>query len=118
MADIVPRDGPPPRHRRAHHGGLVGRKIWHCPVHRSLVAGGFAIGRPGDGCLRRDERHGAAGLIAGGLLSTCACLPAGGVRPVRRVAAPMPGYVGGELGTGGDVQFGEHVREVGLHGPV
>ncbi len=118
MADVVPRDGPPPRHRRAHHGGLVGRKIWHCPVHRSLVAGGFAIGRPGDGCLRRDERHGAAGLIAGGLLSTCACLPAGEVCGVRRVAAPMPGYVGGELGTGGDVQFGEHVREVGLHGPV
>jgi hypothetical protein len=74
--------------------------------------------QPGDGYLRRDERHGAAGLIAGGLLSTCACLPAGGIRGVRRLAAPMPGHLGGELGTGGDVQLGEHVREVGLHGPA
>ncbi len=73
---------------------------------------------PGDGYLRRDERHGAAGLIAGGLLGTCACLPAGGVRGVRRLAAPMAGHVGGELGTGRDVQLGEHVREVGLHGPA
>lgn len=74
--------------------------------------------QPGDGYLRRDERHGAAGLIAGGLLSTCACLPAGGVRGVRRLAATMAGHVDGELGTGGDVQLGEHVREVGLHGPA
>ena len=73
---------------------------------------------PGDGYLRRDDRHGAAGLIAGGLLSTCACLPAGGVRGVGRLAAPMATHVDGELGTGGDVQLGEHVREVGLHGPA
>ena len=118
MADVVPRDGPPPRHRRAHHGGLAGRKIRHCPVHRSLVADGFAAARPGDGCLRRDERHDAAGLIAVGLFSTCACLPAGGVRAVPWLAAPMPGHFDGELGTGGDVQLGEYVREVGLHGPV
>ena len=103
-------------YRRAHrHGGLAGRKIR--PVHGGLAAGGLAT-QPGDGYLRRDERHGAAGLIVGGLLSTCACLPAGGVRGVRRLAAPMAGHVGGELGTGGDVQLGEHVREVGLHGPA
>jgi|GEM_PF-3380215 hypothetical protein len=103
-------------YRRAHrHGGLAGRKIR--PVHGGLAAGGLAT-QPGDGYLRRDERHGAAGLIAGGLLSTCACLPAGGVRGVRRLAAPMAAHVDGELGTGGDVQLGEHVREVGLHGPA
>jgi hypothetical protein len=116
MADAVPRDGLAPS-----TGGPIatavspGAKIR--PVHGGLVAGGFAT-QPGDGYLRRDERHGAAGLIAGGLLSTCACLPAGGVRGVRRLAAPMAGHVDGELGTGGDVQLGEHVREVGLHGPA
>jgi hypothetical protein len=107
MADVVPRDGPPP--------STGGPKIR--PVHGGLVAGGFAT-PTGDGYLRRDERHGAAGLTAGGVLSTCACLPAGGVRGVRRLAAPMAGHVDGELGTGGDVQLGEHVREVGLHGPA
>ena len=89
MADVVPRDGLAPS-----TGGLIATAVY----------------------LRRDERHGAAGLFAGGLLSTCACLPAGGVRGVRRLAAPMAGHVGGELGTGGDVQLGEHVREVGLNG--
>ena len=90
MADAVPRDGPAPR-----TGGLIATAVY----------------------LRRDERHGAAGLFADGLLS-CAYLPAGGVRGVRRLAAPMAGHVGGELGTGGDVQLGEDVREVGLHGPA
>ena len=70
--------------------------------------------QPGDGYLRRrDERHGAAGLqpaLTGG------CLPAGGVRAVRRLAGPTAGHVDGELSTGGNVQLGEHVREVGLHG--
>ena len=91
MADVVPRDGPAPS-----TGRLITTAVY----------------------LRRDERHGAAGLIAGGLLSTCACLPAGGVRGVRRLTALMAGHVDGELGTGGDVQLGEHVREVGLHGPA
>jgi hypothetical protein len=99
MADVVPRDGPP-------------------PSTDGPIATAASPPQPADGYLRRDERHDAAGLIAGGLLSTCACLPAGGVRPVRRLAAPMPGHVDGELGTGGDVQLGEHVREVGLHGPA
>ena len=115
MADAVPRDGPPPS-----TGGPIATAV--SPGTRS---GRFTAAsrlpasppRPGDGHLRRDERHGAAGLIAGGLLSTCACLPADGVRGVRRVAAPMAGHVDGELGAGGDVQLGEHVREVGLHGP-
>jgi HxlR-like helix-turn-helix len=30
----------------------------------------------------------------------------------------VPGYLGCELGTGGDVQLGEHVREMRLHGPA
>ena len=116
MADAVPRDGPPPS-----TGGPIATAV--SPGTRS---GRFTVAsrlpasppRPGDGHLRRDERHGAGGLIAGGLLSTCACLPADGVRGVRRVAAPMAGHVDGELGAGGDVQLGEHVREVGLHGPA
>lgn len=91
MADVVPRDGPAPS-----TGGLIATAVY----------------------LRRDERHGAAGLTAGGLLSTCACLPVGGVRGVRRLAPPMSGHIDGELSTGGDVQLGEHVREVGLHGPA
>ena len=114
MADVVPRDGPAPS-----TGGPIATAV--SPGARS---GRFTVAScgwraspppPGDGYLRRDERHSAAGLIAGALLSTCACLPAGGV---RRLAAPMAGHVGGELGTGGDVQLGEHVREVGLHGPA
>jgi hypothetical protein len=116
MADVVPGDGPAPS---------TGRPI-ATAVSPGARSGRFTAAswlaasppQPGDGCLRRDERHGAAGLIAGGLLSACACLPAGGVRGVRRLAAPMAGHVGGELGTGGDVQLGEHVREVGLHGPA
>src|SRR5208282_6835981 len=104
MADVVPRDGPAP----STGGPIATAASW-------LAA---SPPPPGDGYLRRDERHGAAGLIAGGLLSTCVCLPAGGVRGVRRLAAPMAGHVNGELGTGGDVQLGEHVREVGLYGPA
>src|SRR5580704_9534286 len=114
MADVVPRDGLAPS-----TGGPIATAV--SPGARSgrFTCRGWRFAtQPGDGYLRRDERHGAAGLIAGGLLSTCACLPADGVRGVRRLAAPMAGHVGGELGTGGDVQLGEHVREVGLHGPA
>ena len=116
MADVVPRDGPPPS-----TGGLIATAVsLGARSGRFTAASRLAASppQPGDGYLRRDEHHGAGGLIAGGLLSTCACLPAGGVSPVRRVAAPMAGHVDGELGTGGDVQLGEHVREVGLHGPA
>jgi hypothetical protein len=116
MADVVPRDGPPP----STGGPIVTAVSPGARSGRFTAASWLAASppQPGDGYLRRDERHGAAGLIAGGLLSTCACLPAGGVRGVRRLAAPMAGHVDGELGTGGDVQLGEHVREVGLHGPA
>ena len=118
MADVVTRDGPSPS-----TGGPIATAVSpgaRSGIVRFTAASWLAasLAQPGDGCLRRDERHGAAGLIACGLLSTCACLPAGGVRGVRRLAAPMAGHVGGELGTGGDVQLGEHVREVGLHGPA
>ena len=116
MADVVTRDGPPPS-----TGGHIDTAV--SPGARSgrfTAASWLAASppQPGDGYLRRDERHGAAGLIAGGLLSACVCLPARGVCGVRRLAAPMAGHVDGELGTGGDVQLGEHVREVGLHGPA
>jgi|HubBroStandDraft_4_1064222.scaffolds.fasta_scaffold487599_2 hypothetical protein len=116
MADVVPRDGPPPG-----TGGPIATAVSPgARPGRFTGASRLAASppQPGDGYLHRDERHDAAGLIAGGLLSTCACLLAGGVRGVSRLAAPMPGHVDGELGTGGDVQFGEHVREVGLHGPA
>ena len=114
MADVVPRDGP-----QTSTGGPIATAV--SPGARSgrfTAASWLAASppQPGDGYLRQDERHGAAGLIAGGLLSTC--LPAGGVRGVPRLAAPMAGHVDGELGTGGDVQLGEYVREVGLHGPA
>src|SRR6266567_1752603 len=104
MADVVPRDGPSPS-----TGGPIATAV--SPGARSgrFTAASWlaaSLAQPGDGCLRRDERQGAAGLIAGGLLSTCARLPADGVRGVRRRAAPMAGHVGGELGTGGDVQLG------------
>lgn len=115
MADVVPRDGPPPSTGEPIMAVSLGARSGRFMAASWLAA---SPPQPGDGYLRRDERHGAAGLIAGGLLSTCACLPAGGVRGVRRLAAPMAGHVGGELGTGGDVQLGEHVREVGLHGPA
>ena len=37
----------------------------------------------------------------------------------RRGWLPLvPNRLGDELGTGGDVELGEHVREVGLHGPA
>ena len=116
MADVVPRGGPAPS-----TGGPIATAV--SPGARSgrfTAASWLAASppQPGDGYLRRNERHGAAGLIAGGLLSTCACLPAGGVRGVGRLAAPMAAHVDGELGTGGDVQLGEDVREVGLHGPA
>jgi hypothetical protein len=116
MADVVPRGGPAPG-----TGEPIAKSV--SPGARSgrfTAASWLAASppQPGDGNLRRDKRYGAAGLIAGGLLSTCACLPAGGVRGIRRLAAPMAGHVDGELGTGGDVQLGEHVREVGLHGPA
>jgi len=43
-------------------------------------------------------------------------LPARGpVRP-RGLVPPAPGRLGGELGAGGDVQLGEHMREVTLLG--
>jgi hypothetical protein len=116
MADVAPRDGP-----ETSTGGPIATAVSPGPRSgRFTAASSLAASppQPGDGYLRRDEPHGAAGLIAGGLLSTCACLPAGGVRGVRRLAAPMAGHVDGELGTGGDVQLGEHVREVGLHGPA
>jgi hypothetical protein len=32
--------------------------------------------------------------------------------------ALQPGRLGGELGAGGEVKLGEHVREMGLHGPA
>ena len=116
MADVVPRDGLAPS-----TGGPIATAV--SPGARSgrfMAVSWLAASppQPGGGYLRRDERHGAAGLIAAGLLSTCACLPAGGVRGVRRLASPMAGHVDGELGTGGDVQLGEYVREVGLHGPA
>ena len=116
MADVVPRDG-----SRPSTGGPIAAAVSPgASSGRFTAASRLAASppQPGDGYLRRDECHGAAGLIAGGLLSTCACLPVGGVRGVRGVAAPMAGHVDGELGTGGDVQLGEHVREVGLHGPA
>ena len=31
---------------------------------------------------------------------------------------PVPNRLGGELGAGGDLELGEHVREMGLHGPA
>src|ERR1700727_786026 len=116
MAYVVPWDGPAPG-----TGGPNATAV--SPGARSgrfTAASWLAASppQPGDGYLRRDERHGAAGLIAGGLLSACVCLPARRVSGVRRLAAPMAGHVDGELGTGGDVQLGEHVREVGLHGPA
>jgi hypothetical protein len=99
-------------YRRAHrYGGLAGPKIR--PVHGGLVARGLPP-QPGDGYLRRrDERHGAAGLQPA---PQRACLPVRGVRSVRRLAASTAGHVDGELSTGGDVQLGEHVGKVGLHG--
>lgn len=32
--------------------------------------------------------------------------------------SPVPGRLRGELGAGGEVKLGEHVSEVGLHGPA
>src|SRR5271156_6925689 len=98
MADVVPRDGPPPS-----TGGPIATAI--SPGARSgrfTAASRLAASppQPGDRHLRRDERHDAAGLIAGGLLTTCACLPASGVRGVRRLAAPFLGPAEGERGTG------------------
>ena len=40
------------------------------------------------------------------------------VRPVPgRLLQAVAGDLGGELGAGGDVELGEHVHQVGLHGP-
>ena len=63
MADVVPRDGPPPS-----TGGPIATAV--SPGARSgrfTAASWLAASppQPGDGYLRRDERHGAAGLIAG-----------------------------------------------------
>src|SRR6202035_4714710 len=107
MADVVPRDGPPPSTGGpiAPAGSPGARSGRSTPPSRLAAP----PPHPDDGHLRRDDRHGAAAATAGGLLSTCACLPADRVRGVRRLAGPMAAHVSGELGTGGDVQLGEHV---------
>ena len=45
-------------------------------------------------------------------------LGAGDAGPVPGSLPSVPGCLGGELGAGGDVKLGEHVREMRLHCPA
>jgi len=49
-------------------------------------------------------------VSSGGVTSDC-----GG--SWRRFLVAVAGDLGGELGAGGDVELGEHVHQVGVHGP-
>jgi len=72
----------------------------------------------GQGCAPAE----AALLACGGTglagIGQLADITTGGRGPVPFAGwlALVAGRFGGELGAGGEVQFGEHVREVGLHG--
>jgi hypothetical protein len=50
--------------------------------------------------------------------ATSAARAAAGPFCVRGWLAPVPDGLGGELGAGGEVELGEHVRKVGLHRPA
>jgi hypothetical protein len=38
--------------------------------------------------------------------------------PLPGLLPPVPGRLGGELSARGEVKLGEHVPDVGLHGPA
>lgn len=52
------------------------------------------------------------------VITLLAARPAYGPVPFPGCLSPLPNRLGGELGAGGDVKLGEHVREMGLHGPA
>ena len=76
---------------------------------------------------RRTGPTGQASLPSRVRRELCGAAAAGRLRPAQVAAGPLPvpgslppvpDRLGGELGAGGDVKLGEHVREMGLHRPA